>query len=517
MTFEKLTQTARRARQVAGIANAAHKAATASDSTREAAQRALAERMADARGIPLKIGQLMGTLTKGDAFVDLARGVPPQPIAVIRPAVEAALGQPLESVFAEFDDIGIAASLGQVHKARLHTGAQVAVKVRYPEIAGAVDAELRLARLVPGLGPVRKWGFNLDEYKNLLHDTLKEELDYRGELERQLQFRATVNVNGLVTPILYPELSSETILVQSWEDGVTLDEAAHWSDERRRHLAVILMCTVFQGLFAHGLVHGDPHNGNYRFRIDTDGKPEVVLMDYGCVLAVPLEARRALLKLVLGAIEDDETDPLLCFHAMGFDAAKLQPIRSVLPALTKVLVEPFTTPYAFSIHHWDLQERVDTLLGELKWWFRAAGPPKVLLMMRALHGLIMQLEALQINLPWMAVFKRIVPPDCCSEARAAVLPPLPAGVDDVAMGFSALAQYLKVQVLENGHQIAAVTLPAAQVTLLESIIPEDVLSKLHAASIDVAGIKARACATGIVPQALFEHTDETRTYRVWLE
>ncbi len=517
MVFDKLKHTTSRAAQVAQIAAAARNVSKATEGGRERAQRALAVLMADARGVPLKVGQFMGSLGKGEVFNDLARGIAPQPIAVIRPAVEAALQAPIESVFSSFDEIGIAASLGQVHKACLHSGEAVAVKVRYPDIVEAIDAEMRLANLIPGLGPVRKWGFDLNGYKQTLLDNMHQELDYRGEMVRQQQFAEHVQLSGLVVPMVFPELSSEGLLVQSWETGVALDEVANWSEAERKHIAVILMCTLFQSLFNYGTIHGDPHLGNYRFRRGDGGKPEVILLDYGCMVPVAPIARSALLKLVLGAIYEDETDPLLCFQAIGFDASKLHPIQAVLPALTSVLTEPFTTPTVFSMKRWQLQERVDVLLGESKWWFRSSGPPNLLLLLRAFHGLMMQMETLQVALPWQQILFRIVGRNTREEASAMELPPLPEDLAAHSMNFRSMARYLKVNVSTNGRQIAAVTMPASQVTVLEELIPEETLVKLATSSLDLDAIKRRACESGIVPQALFEHNDGEKSYRVWLE
>lgn len=517
MVLDKLRHTTQRARKVGEIVRATRTLKKADEDSREAAQRALAALLADARGVPLKIGQLLGTLGKGQAFQELAHGITPQPFERIGPAIADSLGKPIDEVFAEFDETGIAASLGQVHKARLHTGEQVAVKVRYPDIAEAVHAEMRLANLLPSAGPVRRWSFDLNGYKRMLHQDLTEELDYEGERARQCRFREHIHVTGLVVPQVYQEFSSESLLVQSWEDGVSLEDSVNWSESQRQHMGIILICTFFQSIFVHGELHGDPHAGNYRVRRDSSGKPEVVLLDFGCMVKIPEMARLALIQLILGAIENDDTEPLRCYQAMGFSALKLHPIQALLPALTQILLEPFTTPTTFPLQQWHLKERVDNLLGELKWWFRAAGPPNLLLLIRAFHGLAIQLDQLQCNLPWQTIFFRIVDSPLRERARNSVLPPLPEKLNADVLNFQAVARYLKVSVREGHQRVADVTLPALQITVLEELIPDDTLARLREGNIDIEAIKHRACAAGILPQLLFEHQDGSKTYRVWLE
>lgn len=517
MAIEKIFQTARRAATIGRIAAAARRAARESGAEKEAAQRALAGLMADARGIPMKVGQFLAGNGQDAIFKSLATGVEPLPFDDVRPALEAALGGPLEAHFAAVESRGIAASLGQVHRATLHNGNDVAVKVRYPGIVASVEAELRLAKLLPGLGPVRAWGFDLEAYKRVLCDDLREELDYGAERGRQERFANTINVSGLVVPRVYPALSTESVLTQSWEGGALLDQITHWPEGQRKHTGVILLCTLFQSLFVHGEIHGDPHLGNYRYRIGQAGTPEVVLFDYGCTVAVDRTARLALLKLILGAIDEDGTEPMRCFQAMGFDARKLDSIQAVLPALAKVLLEPFTLRTPFVLRHWNLGKRVDNLLGELKWWFRSAGPANLLLLLRAFQGLIMQLEALQVSLPWQAILFRVVDPALRKEARQLALPPLPASTAGEIRDFSSLARYLKVRVLEDGRQVVSVTFPASQTAILEEIVPEKTREKIAAAGLDLDAIKQRACASGLGPQALFEFEEANRSYRVWLE
>ena len=512
MGLEKITDTARRAGTLGRIAAAARNVTRKQGGEKVAAQRALAGLLADARGIPMKVGQFLASATESDCFDGLARGIEPYPLETIRPEIERALGGPLEAHFTHFEPEATAASLGQVHRATLHTGEEVAVKVRYPDIARAVDAELRLAKLIPGLGPVRTWGFDLDAYKRVLYDDLQTELDYDAERRRQEGYCARMNVGGLVVPRTFPDLSSNSLLVQSWEEGLFLDDIKNWPREDCTHVGLILICTLFQSLFVHGEIHGDPHIGNYRYRRSAAGTPEVVLLDYGCTIPIDPTARLALLKLILGTLENDDTAPMQCFRAMGFDTAKLESIQTVLPALCQVLFEPFTDHGPFSVRHWALGKRVDNLLGELKWWFRSAGPANLLLLMRAFHGLVMQLDALEINLPWQPILFRVVDADLCQAARALQLPEAP----DTAT-FRSLARYLRVQVLEDGRQVVSVTFPATQAAVLEEIVPEDTRAKIDAAGLDLAAIKKRACASGLCPQSLFEFQQGNRRYRVWLE
>jgi len=514
MRFEKISDTARRASTLGKIARVARSAIRSKDDERIAAQRALASLLADARGVPLKVGQFLASATDSDIFEGLARGVNPIPLTQLRPHIENALGGPLEDHFTYISPEGDAASLGQVHKAELRNGDTVAVKVRYPDITGAVAAELRLAGLIPGLGPVRTWGFDLDGYKRVLHDDLMQELDYGSELRRQQEFGARMNVSGLVVPRVYPELSFENLLVQSWEAGHTLDEIKTWPQDQRMHVGLILMCTLFQSLFVHGEIHGDPHVGNYRYRRSPSGTPEVVLMDYGCTIPIPREARLALLKLILGAIERNETAPMQCFQAMGFDVNKLESIQPVLPALCQILFEPFLSRTPFAVATWDLKRRVDKLLGEMKWWFRSAGPANLLLLMRAFHGLATQLEALDIELRWQPILFRVVNKSLCQEATLFELPPL--ATSEVAT-FRCIARYLKVEVLENDRKVVSITFPASQTAVLEEIIPEETRAKIEASGLDVIAIKNRACANGLVPEELFEFQQDARRYRVWLE
>ena len=224
-----------------------------------------------------------------------------------------------------------------------------------------------------------------------------------------------------------------------------------------------------------------------------------------------------MLKLILGCADGDDTDPLSCFVEFGFDAQKLASISDVLPALCMVLFEPFLQDDPYSTKYWDLNTRTEALLGELRWWFRSAGPPSQFLLMRAFSGLVSHLRALRIILPWRTVLLRTLGDDVIAQARNFRPAPLPEGIVRAATLFDSLAKFLKILVTEDGRQVARVSMPASQVADLETLVPEDVLEKLREAGIDVKEIARKACDSGIVPQELFSLTAGARQYRVWLE
>lgn len=508
-------QTAARAVKLVRVANAARKVASRTGEDREAAQRALAALMADARGVPMKIGQFLASRPDSDAFESLVTGIEPHPLSEMSAVLEKQFPDGSGEVFAKVEESEAAASLGQVHKAVLHDGTSVAVKLRYPGIVEAVEAELRLAGLMPGMGPAKKWGFDIDSYKSMLKKNMDRELDYRSEAFRQKSFRDKVTVSGLVVPEVCTELCTEGMLVQHWEQGVPLKSAGTWPVEERLRLGEILAATFFKSLFEVGIVHCDPHMGNLCARKNRLGEPQIVLMDYGCTVEVEQRERLALLKMILGCAERDETEPLACFVELSFDAKKLAPIADVLPALCKILFEPFLQAEPYSTKYWQLSARTSALLGEFRWWFRSAGPARLFLLMRAFSGLVTHLETLKIILPWRRVLYDALSEGLIEEARR-FEPKSVAEVTD-AVSFKAIAKYLKVSVTENGSQLVQVSMPASQVPELEDLIPEDVVAKIRESSIDLETIIREACDSGILPGELFALESDSRCYRVWLE
>ncbi len=499
------------------IGLATHRLKKLSPTEREQAQKALANLLGESRGITMKIGQVIAGDDMGDPFRPLITSIKPLSLFQIMPTLQSQYQQPVEQVFKDIQESQAAASLGQVHHAQLPDGTDVAVKIRYPGITDTINAELKLTDWLPSAGPFKRWKFDSDDYKATLRRQIQRETDYGIEAKTQQRFRQNLKIDGLHIPKIHDELTREAVMVQSWEDGCRFEEVYHWHKKQRLEVARTLLVTLFQSLFVHGEVHGDPHNGNYLFRMDENGKPLMILLDYGCTVLVSKSRRLALLKLIDAYRNKTQINPLQCFVAMGFDADKLSHINEQMPALCEALFLPFTQQRAFVMDDWQLADKLKRQLAEQRWWFRAAGPADLMLLLRAFHGLILHLEKLNVSLPWGALLHYAVGEELMQEARDFVLPEI--NVKAVTTHTVKItARKLAVRVFEDDRQTLWLDLPAEAALELESIIPSAVLEEIKSsADIDLVQLTADLQHKGVSPQLLFETDNGVKRCRVWLE
>lgn len=478
------------------------------------AQHALVSLLGDARGISMKVGQLFASPDGNSPFQALVDQATPFPLNVMTAEISSALAQPARQVFKHLAPASKAASLGQVHFAELLDGTPVAIKVRYPDIVAALDAELHLAGLMPGLGPIKQWGFDLESYKRQLQANMQRELDYWEEAKRQDYFKTHLTIAGLSIPSVYLELCRPQLLVQSRAYGEPLSVVSSWSWQQREQITTILWQTLFKSLFELGELHADPHAGNYLFDLDPQGRAVVHLLDFGCTVPIERRRRLALLKLILACREHSELSPLDCLVALGFAADKLSHIHGALPHLCQILLRPFLSDNIFNPQAWQIEQDIQRLLGEQRWWFRAAGPADFLLLMRALQGLLIQLQHLQVPLNWWQLLQTTLAPTTFAQARDLDLPVINAK----APSFALQATKLQVEITEHGQLLVNVTLPADAVFELDELIPPDVHTKLQQSThINLSQLVQQLQTQGVTPQLLFELDDAPKTYKVWLE
>lgn len=235
------------------------------------------------------------------------------PWAEIDRAITAELGRPADAVFASIDQTPLAAaSVGQVHRARLPDGRDVVVKVQRPaarrQIAADLDIILRLARR---LDSVTGWGRSLGVRRLAegFAESLREELDYTVELANTRAVAAGLRpTDRIVVPDTFPELSGPTVLVMAMLDGVPVADAARpdgllagFTAAERHDLATGILGSVLRQIVVTGVFHADLHPGNLLIRPDRT----VGLLDFGSVGRLDRTSRSAL-GLMLYAIERDD-------------------------------------------------------------------------------------------------------------------------------------------------------------------------------------------------------------------
>ncbi len=222
----------------------------------------------------------------------------------IRALLLSELGRPLEELFDAWEDQPIAsASIGQVHRATLHDGRRVAVKVQHPGIADAIEADLSNARLMEMAFAML--GGRKFESKRLLaelRERFREELDYSLEARRQTIFR---QIHGDDPEIVIPEViashSTSRVLTTTFIEGHPFAWAAEAPPELRRRYAEILWRFVYRANLVGGLFNADPHPGNYLFL--EDGR--VAFLDFGCVQPIPEDRRLTALTMHRAANQGD--------------------------------------------------------------------------------------------------------------------------------------------------------------------------------------------------------------------
>ena len=369
----------------------------------EHARRALVERLGRLRGLPSKLGQLLSMSSSEESrdFLPLTNQVAPLPFSTIRDCLMQAWGKPIARVVSRICDPGIAASLGQVHRATLLDGTDVAIKVRYPNIQEAVASDLSLFGWMtfPGSGPAR--GFDMVSYQEEILRNIAEELDYEIEADHQRIFaQRAQEIPGLVVPRVIDKWSSESVLVTTWEEGESIEGVlAHWSTDARSSLARQLFHTFCKLLFDDNIIHADPHAGNYRFR-QRDNHHEIVMYDFGSILTLTERERLALIGLIRATMDRQPVDPFPFFVALGFNETLLEPLRGKLPALCSVLFEPFVSDCPYDWSTWNRGNRVSGILGEDRWNFRISGPARLIFLLRIFHGLIYYLRKPRTASQW---------------------------------------------------------------------------------------------------------------------
>ncbi|MFI8101960.1 ABC1 kinase family protein [Streptomyces sp. NPDC086023] len=222
------------------------------------------------------------------ALTKLQEAAPPLPAGTVHQVLAERLGDNWRDLFLEFEDKpSAAASIGQVHRAVWHDGREVAVKVQYPGAGEALLSDLtQLGRFARLLGPLIP-GMDLKPLITEMRDRIEEELDYELEAEAQ---RSHADVFAGDPDVVVPDVvhQGEQVLVTEWMEGIPLSEViSDGTQEQRDAAGQLLARFLFSGPARTGLLHADPHPGNFRLLEGADGGLRLGVLDFGTVDRLP--------------------------------------------------------------------------------------------------------------------------------------------------------------------------------------------------------------------------------------
>jgi len=279
------------------------------------------------KGAAMKLGQVMSFLDVGlvpeeyreefqRKLAELRDSAPKVSFAEMRRVIESEYEDPIDEIFEEFDTEPIAAaSIGQVYRARLPGGREVAVKVQYPGVASAVRADLKnlgmIMRLLSRMAP----GLDVQAITREIRLRIDEELDYELEASNQRAMARIFRGHPFVyIPDVVTSLTRERVMVTEFVSGTGFEELKRSSPELRNRIAEIVFRFYFGCMYRHHQFSGDPHPGN--FMLLEDG--HVAFLDFGLYKRIAPELAEYELKIARLGISGDGEALVEHLHAGGF-------------------------------------------------------------------------------------------------------------------------------------------------------------------------------------------------------
>ena len=287
---------------------------------------ALAKALGGLKGPLMKVAQLVATIPDvvppeyAAELQKLQSEAPPMGAAFVKRRMQAELGANWRDRFGEFDlKPAAAASLGQVHRALSQDGAPLACKLQYPDMESAVEADISQLEILFGLH--RRMGAVIDtsEIAKEISARVREELDYRREAKHIALYRQMLAGTPEVrVPDVVPELSTRRLLTMGWLDGDKILNHKQASQKVRDRISTAMFRAWWRPFSHHGVIHGDPHLGNYTV-FQEDGEPGGInLLDYGCIRIFPPSFVGGVVDLYRGLLDGDDARVVHAYEVWGF-------------------------------------------------------------------------------------------------------------------------------------------------------------------------------------------------------
>ncbi|MGE4350752.1 MAG: ABC1 kinase family protein [Bdellovibrionales bacterium] len=367
------------------------------------------------KGPLMKIAQLIATIPDflpPDYAAELATlqsQAPPMGWPFVRRRMNSELGPDWQSKFKSFEPTAAcAASLGQVHRAVAHDETPLACKLQYPDMQATVEADLQQLKLIFSLFEKFTPSVSTRDAYEEVALRLREELDYAREAKSMALYKEMLaQVEGAHVPTPFPILCTDRLLTMSWLDGVKIGETITSKTQDERNALAITMFRLWYVPFYHyGIIHGDPHLGNYTFREDGG----INLLDFGCIRIFRPDLVQGVITLFAALRDNDEAMAAEAYRLWGFTSLTKE-LLETLNIWARFIYAPILSDSARPLQETNstqqgrqiaaaMYQKIQTMQG-------IAIPPEFVLMDRASIGLGSVFLRLGAEVNWRRLFEEM--------------------------------------------------------------------------------------------------------------
>ncbi len=367
------------------------------------------------KGPLMKVAQIMATIPDAlpDEYVQelkqLQTNAPSMGWPFVRRRMASELGHDWRGRFESFDrDAAHAASLGQVHRATTADGQLLACKLQYPDMSSAVEADLKQLRLVFSIYERYDKAINTDQIHAELSARLREELDYAREAAHMVLYaRMLKGEKEVHVPETIADLSTARLLTMTWMEGAPLLDFQDAALEDRNRIAHNMFRAWYVPFYEFGVIHGDPHLGNYSVRPDH----AVNLLDFGCIRVFPPSFVRGVIDLYNGLRDADRDLMVHAYETWGFTGLD-QEMIDVLNIWAEFVYAPLMEDKVQKIQESDSGMYGARVANKVHEELRRLGgvtpPREFVLMDRAAIGLGSVFMHLKAEVNWYELFHELI-------------------------------------------------------------------------------------------------------------
>ncbi|HUX79278.1 MAG TPA: AarF/ABC1/UbiB kinase family protein, partial [Alphaproteobacteria bacterium] len=376
---------------------------------------ALKETLGHLKGPLMKIAQILATVPDilpeeyATAFLELQSNAPPMGWPFVKRRMQTELGPDWRSKFLEFEpNASAAASLGQVHKAIDLKGRHLACKLQYPEMGSAVEADLNQLKFILKSFEIYSGALDTENLRLEIGDRLREELDYLLEAKNIKLFKEMLASFPFVeVPEVIDSLTTPRLLSMTWLEGDKLLTLKDSPQDLRDEVSTSLFKVWYYPLYQYGILHGDPHLGNYSW----SRQNKLNLLDFGCIRVFKAPLIEGVLDLYKALQTNDEELAVHAYRTWGFKDIDRELIE-ILNLWAQFLYEPLLDDRIRPIEETQSGFRgrkvAGAVLDELKRRGGVKPPREFVFMDRAAVGIGAVFMHLRAQANWHQLFEELI-------------------------------------------------------------------------------------------------------------